>query len=125
LFLTFLTEIFAARVAKPRGDFKILQLWKASKNYSEVCHAPLSRINPRKIAACRKTLLDICTLYTVYKNESNSLLIQLTVLTQRASQFLTPDLDAHGEHYGFFKEPYRAFPGTGHRAALFNLPLGA
>ena len=46
------------------------------------------------------------------------------VITQKASQFLTRNFDVNGEQYGFFQRPYRAFPGAGDRAALFNLPAG-
>jgi hypothetical protein len=124
LVLTFLTEIFGTRVAKLRGILKFCDYGKQAKIPVNLSGAA-GGIHPRKIAACRKTLLDICTLYTVYENEPNSLRIQLMALTRRASQFLTPDLAAQGEHNGFFKKPYRAFPGTGHCAALFNLPFGA
>ena len=62
------------------------------------------QINPlclRKISGHRKTSLDICTLYTVYKNLLNPHLMTPAVPERSASQPLTPNLAIIGEDHGF------------------------
>ena len=53
-------------------------------------HINFQRRNFLKIAISAKTILDICTLYTVYKNLLNPHLTAAAALEQTASRPLTP-----------------------------------
>ncbi len=89
---------------KTGHNFKALQVAKASKNSGDARTAPNICLKQRKISDPGKTLLDIRTLYTVYKIKSNPHLIYATVLKQKASQFPTPTAMQMESHMDFFKD---------------------
>ncbi len=78
-------------------------LCSASMNNLGFSEHQINPLGPGKISGHRKTSLDICTLYTVYKNLLNPHLKSPAAPEQSASQPLTPNLAIIGEDHGFIQ----------------------
>ena len=68
------------------NDLKILSTCKARKKRCPIPGGPKAPAGLKKIAVAPKTIVDICTLYTVYKNLLNPYLAATAALEQTASQ---------------------------------------